>query len=146
MQPLLSFLPVILMSAGAVVCAMLVSSVKLQLKKLRLEVRELEAAIDQSKATEKIRAEKQSITEDTVPSLPIEKKEITSLPLEPVVYTSGTTGLNSATRTKVLKMHRLGQTAEQIAANLSLPRGEVELLLKVHQIAMKSFAGTPATA
>jgi len=47
--------------------------------------------------------------------------------------------LNATTRSKVLKMHRLGGTPEQIATALNTPKGEVMLLLKVHQIVMQAI-------
>ena len=40
--------------------------------------------------------------------------------------------LNLNKRTQVLRMSRRGERAENIAASLSLPRREVELLLKIH--------------
>lgn len=48
-------------------------------------------------------------------------------------------GLNSTVRSKVLKMHRLGQAPEKIADNLRVPKGEVDLLIKVHQIVMRPY-------
>jgi hypothetical protein len=48
-------------------------------------------------------------------------------------------GLNSNLRGKVLKMHRLGQPAERIAETLRVPRGQVDLLVKVHAIVMRSY-------
>jgi hypothetical protein len=48
-------------------------------------------------------------------------------------------GMNSTMRAKVLKMHRLGQPSERIAGTLQLPKGEVELLVKVHQVVMKPY-------
>lgn len=43
----------------------------------------------------------------------------------------------SVTRRKVLKMHRLGSSVEQIAKALRLSKGEVMLLLKVHTIILR---------
>jgi len=48
-----------------------------------------------------------------------------------------TSGLNLSKRGQVLQMHRRGQSAEQIAASLALPKTEVDLLLKVHQIVLE---------
>ena len=42
--------------------------------------------------------------------------------------------LNLNKRTQVIRMSRRGETAENIAAYLSIPRKEVELLLKIHGI------------
>lgn len=46
-------------------------------------------------------------------------------------------GLNLTSRTQVLRRRRQGEDAGQIAAALGLSRTEVELLLKVDQIAMQ---------
>jgi hypothetical protein len=48
-------------------------------------------------------------------------------------------GLNSTLRGKVLKMHRLGQPADRISEVLRVPRGEVDLLVKVHAIVMRTY-------
>ena len=42
--------------------------------------------------------------------------------------------LNLSRRAQALRMHRRGDSAEQIALALAVPRQEIELLLKVHQI------------
>jgi hypothetical protein len=44
--------------------------------------------------------------------------------------------LNLNRRTQVIRMSRRGEPAENIAAALSLPRQEVELLLKVHGLVL----------
>ncbi len=48
-------------------------------------------------------------------------------------------GLNTTLRTKVLKMSRLGQSSDRIAGTLRVPKGEVDLLLKVHRIVMRPY-------
>jgi hypothetical protein len=53
---------------------------------------------------------------------------------------AGTPGsLNGTVRSKVLKMHRLGQQTDRIADSLRVPKGEVDLLVKVHQIVMRPY-------
>jgi hypothetical protein len=47
-------------------------------------------------------------------------------------------GLNLGTRSQALRMARRGDTPQQIAAALSIPEREVELLLKVQRIVMES--------
>jgi hypothetical protein len=42
--------------------------------------------------------------------------------------------LDLTRRAQVLRLHRNGQSSAQIASMLALPRGEVELLIKVHQL------------
>jgi hypothetical protein len=43
-------------------------------------------------------------------------------------------GLNLSRRSQALRMHRRGESAEQIASALGVSRQEIQLLLKVHQI------------
>jgi len=45
-------------------------------------------------------------------------------------------GLNLNRRTQVIRMSRRGDHPENIAASLGLPKQEVELLLKVHHLAV----------
>jgi hypothetical protein len=52
--------------------------------------------------------------------------------------------LNLNKRNQVIRMSRRGQAATQIAASLSLPRKQVELLLKIHNLASKDAPQTPA--
>jgi len=47
-------------------------------------------------------------------------------------------GMNLNKRSQALRLHRQGQGPDQIAAALDLPRQEVELLLKVHQIVLSN--------
>ena len=54
---------------------------------------------------------------------------------------TGASGLNSALRGKVLKMYRLGQPADRISEVLRVPRGEVDLLVKVHTLVMRTYQG-----
>ncbi len=54
--------------------------------------------------------------------------------------------LNLTTRSKVLRLHRLGQSSTQIASTLELPLGEVNLLLKLHRIALEQLSGDSAGA
>jgi hypothetical protein len=48
-------------------------------------------------------------------------------------------GLNTTLRSKVLKMHRMGQSMDHIADSLHVPKGEVDLLVKVHRIVMRPY-------
>lgn len=49
-------------------------------------------------------------------------------------------GLNLTKRSQVIRMSRRGERAENIAASLSLPRGEVDLLLKINALVANSSA------
>lgn len=60
------------------------------------------------------------------------------------VHAARAAGLNNSLRGKVLKMHRLGQTPDRIAEALRVPKGEVDLLVKVHRIVMRPYEEVPA--
>ena len=76
-------------------------------------------------------------------NLRIEELESTGGP-RPEALTGKPAALNGTVRSKVLKMHRLGQPPERIAENLRVPKGEVDLLVKVHQIVMRPYEQAPA--
>ena len=48
-------------------------------------------------------------------------------------------GLNLTKRTQVLRMYRNGEPSDRIASLLDLPRQEVDLLIKVNGIVIKSI-------
>ena len=52
-------------------------------------------------------------------------------------------GFSLTTRSKALKLSRLGQTPQQIAKALEMPQGDVILLLKVHQMVMERLNESP---
>jgi hypothetical protein len=64
-----------------------------------------------------------------------------SLSSAPASGAAAATGnsVNNTLRSKVLKMHRLGQSPERIAGALRVPKGEVDLLVKVHKIVMRPY-------
>lgn len=51
-----------------------------------------------------------------------------------VIPPSPSASLNLNKRTQIIRMSRRGEPAETISASLSVPRKEVELLLKVHSL------------
>jgi hypothetical protein len=72
----------------------------------------------------------------------IDERETGTPTNETPIRTAGS--LNGTVRSKVLKMHRLGQSPERIADNLRVPQGEVDLLVKVHQIVMRPYEQVPS--
>lgn len=54
--------------------------------------------------------------------------------------------MNLSKRSHALRMHRLGESPERIAAALGVSRMEVELLLKVQQTVLESVQGAGAAA
>jgi hypothetical protein len=121
---ILTYLPLIVTSAATVVCLMLLLSVRVQLRKLKARMQTFEEKLLQGSGAPEVKAAVE----------------------EPLIITNVTkAGLDTTVRSKVLKMHRQGQSSEQIAASLRLSRGEVDLLVKVHQMELGSF-GEPASA
>ena len=57
----------------------------------------------------------------------------------PIAAAVAGNNVNNTLRSKVLKMHRLGQSADRIAGSLHVPKGEVDLLVKVHKIVMRPY-------
>jgi hypothetical protein len=48
-------------------------------------------------------------------------------------------GFNLSKRTQILRLHRSGKDSAGIAAAMSLPRAEVELLIKVHRMVVEQI-------
>ena len=131
-QSLITFLPFMMIAAVSVICLALLWTMGSQARKFRAEYDALQDCV----------ALKLNEMETAIKAI-----EQRPAPVAPPVIAAETgaaaipekTGLNSTNRSKVLKMHRLGQSPEQIAANLRLPRGEVNLLVKIHEVSMRSF-------
>jgi len=78
-------------------------------------------------------------TETKLAELAAEARDRDLQPAAPVVPARLRPGLNLSTRSQVLRLHRHGEPAENIARVLEVPRQEVDLLLKVHGIVMKNI-------
>jgi hypothetical protein len=63
------------------------------------------------------------------------KKEFESIPAATAAPPAGS-GINMNKRTQALRMMRLGEGPDHIATALSIPRKEVELLVKVQRMLM----------
>jgi hypothetical protein len=57
----------------------------------------------------------------------------------PMIPPAPRSGLNLEKRAQALRLHRRGEAPSQIAAMLELPLQEVELLIKVHRIVLRSI-------
>jgi hypothetical protein len=86
--------------------------------------------------------ELRSATSTWARSMSLVGKEIEGV-AEAAKRSSTDSNASAATRRKVLKMHRLGNSVEQIAKALRLSKGEVTLLLKVHAIILQPFEQPP---
>jgi DNA-binding NarL/FixJ family response regulator len=68
--------------------------------------------------------------------------ELESAKLQPAVeILPGTPrpSMNVTRRSQALRLHRRGDSAERIAATLEVPRQEIDLLLKVHQLVLNNL-------
>lgn len=66
------------------------------------------------------------------------RKEVESIPAGPAVQPGS--GINLNKRTKALRMLRMGEGPGQIAATLSMPRKEIQLLVKVQKMIAEATA------
>ncbi|HYL72683.1 MAG TPA: hypothetical protein VEU96_00675 [Bryobacteraceae bacterium] len=130
LQLVLTLLPYLLLAASIVLFLGLFVGISRRLQQLRSRVGESDAG-RQAESTE--------IT-NRIASLRLRVEEIETdqREVEPPAGVPGG-GINSTIRAKVLKLHRLGQPVEGIAEALKVPRGEVDLLVKVHQIVMRPY-------
>jgi hypothetical protein len=85
---------------------------------------------------EEFQAALRSITE-TVEGLAAEIRELQRQPF-PSFPAPPRSGFNLSKRSQALRMHRRGEPREQIAQALEIPMQELDLLLKVHQIALEN--------
>jgi hypothetical protein len=73
-----------------------------------------------------------------VASIAAQVHELQRAPAAPLDPALPRPGLNLSKRSQALRQHRRGESAEKIAAELQLPRQEVDLLLKVHRIVLST--------
>ncbi len=123
-------LPYVLLAAGLTACIVLFISLKLEIRRKPGSSNggNVEETVDGlSAAFEQIRAR----LDDAVQPQP-----------SPTVW-SGNASINLNRRGQVLRLFRRGDTSRQIASALSIRRGEVDLIIKVHRMVLNS-AGTRA--
>jgi DNA-binding NarL/FixJ family response regulator len=127
LQPLVFY---VLLAAGFGLCLYLFVTLKAEIRVLlrrSLEERQQIQAFESALADARL----------VLQSLETDLREVerqTGMLVAPVPARSG---LNLSKRTQVLRMVRAGQDGAGIAASLALPRSEVELLIKVHRIALE---------
>jgi hypothetical protein len=133
MQLAIKLLPYIGLAVSLVVFLGLFSALNRTVEKLRSRLTKFEAQMQQ-------------VTELTAGIGELKRKieELETAPPSGEIPLGKPASLNGTIRSKVLKMHRLGQPADRIADNLRVPKGEVDLLVKVHQIVMRPYEQLPA--
>ena len=115
------------LGAGLALCLYLFSTLKIEAARLDRRSQDKWTAL--SEAVSALRTELGRVREEMC-----EIQEHSGMLVPPAPTASG---FNLNKRGQVLQMHRRGQAPEQIATTLGLPRTEVDLLLKVHQIVLE---------
>jgi hypothetical protein len=119
-----------LLGAGLSLCLYLFFTLKCEIAAQQKLRQQHETAFEAAVAA--VRAEFDSVRAEVH-----EMQEHTGMLVAPAPTRSG---LNLNKRGQVLQMYRRGQAPEQIAASLSLPLSEIELLIKVHQIVLEQVS------
>jgi hypothetical protein len=110
-------------AAGAIVCLLVFLALKRELHELRSRVTRLDFSLRLDAMNTRLKdAEERAIT----PGAPAPARR----------------SVNLSKRSQVIRLSRRGEPVETIATTLGLPRREVELLLKVHQVSAASVGGS----
>jgi hypothetical protein len=132
---LIPIAPYLFLAAGLSLCMYMFYSLKREIHGLRARLLkrdgQLDAAtIDLLAQIEEMRNELREAEQRTAQLVP---------PAPPK------SGLNLSRRTQVIRMFRHGEDAESISSRLGLPKNEVVLLLKVHNLAVTGIVGQVAS-
>lgn len=125
-------LPYVVLAAGLTACILLFLSLKLELRRrsgASNGVNQVVETVDGlSAAFEQIRTRLEEAMQP------------------PVVSPAWSTNpsINLTRRGQVLRLFRRGDTPRQIASSLSMRQGEVDLIIKVHQMVLSSAGGVKA--
>jgi hypothetical protein len=132
----LTLLPYLTVVANLVLVLGIMLGLNQRMCQLRARAGRQEAALE--KETARLSAE---IAELKTQVLDIEQTDnsIAQGTAAPNAAAATGSSLNNTVRSKVLKMHRLGQSPDRIAGSLRVPKGEVDLLVKVHKIVMRPY-------
>ena len=123
MNILLSILPYLCIAGGSFACAYLFLSLKKEIYRVRRHVSEKDAGTAEALAS----------FEQKLEALTRELRDIEEIGGGFAPPPAGN-GINLTKRTQVLRMVRNGTGEADIASALHLPRGEVDLLVKVHKL------------
>jgi hypothetical protein len=99
------------------------------------EIRRLKSRLEPLKNSELVGRHELQMKLDDLSARLREAEERYSVPIQAQPAKSG---VNLNKRNQVIRMSRRGQPAANIAASLSMPRKEVELLLKIHGLSLSN--------
>ena len=115
----------VMLASGGVVCLGLLLSLKTEIRRLRSRLANQDPKAALEDMSTRLR----------------EAEERAGMLVAPAPLRSG---LNLTKRTQVIRLSRRGERADSIAASLSLPRRQVELMLKVHGMVLNSSSESTA--
>jgi hypothetical protein len=95
-----------------------------------------------SRHASELQGEMERALQDTKAGLEELTAEVQDLGRQPpvtIVPGKPRAGLNLTNRSQALRLHRRGEPAEKIASILEIPKQEVDLLLKVHRIVLRTM-------
>jgi hypothetical protein len=127
--------PYALVAAGSIACVGVFLTLKQETRRLKLRLDRQQAEIGTAAQDLKVKLE-----ELTLRLRDSEERAGVLVAPEPA-----RSGLNLTKRSQVIRMSRRGERAENIAASLSLPRGEVDLLLKINALVFNGASETTLT-
>jgi hypothetical protein len=133
---LLTLLPFLTVVANLAIVLVILLGVSQRVRQLRARAGKNEKALETE--TARLAAEIAGL-KDRLAETERELADMERAPSSAAPVSIPAAGVNNTLRSKVLKMHRLGQSADRIAGSLRLPKGEVDLLVKVHQIVMRPY-------
>jgi hypothetical protein len=125
---LLSLGPYAFQAAGLIACLLIFLTLKQEIRRLKLRLDRQQA--DDASSARDLKLRLEAIT------LRLRDSEDRAGVL--VAPEPPRSGLNLTKRSQVIRMSRRGERAENIAATLSLPRGEVDLLLKINALVVNT--------
>jgi hypothetical protein len=119
---LIPLAPFVLIGINSVLCLFFFLCLEHEMRIMKLRWNRRQTA--QQSATDELKAQVAELTARV-----LDTEERTGVLVAPIPPKSG---LNLNKRSQVIRMSRRGEQADKIAASLSLPQREVELLLKVY--------------
>jgi hypothetical protein len=123
----------------AILCALVLAGIGLSVVTWFYATTSARAAEQHIKALEAQITAVLEATQSGLSALTTDVRELERQPQVTLLPGTPRAGLNLARRGQVLRMHRRGEGPDQIATNLAIPRSEVDLLLKVHQIVISNI-------
>ena len=138
MNSLIQMNPLIL--PGAILCGLALAAVATSLFALFGSRAMIRSANDRVRDAQTQFEEGIQAMRQTIEALAAQVQDVQQQPRVTVAAGLPKPGLNLTKRSQALRMHRRGDSPDQIAATLEIPLQEVDLLIKVHRIVLGAVA------